>query len=162
MRGGGTLREHMFTLPRRVPKKFACAPPHISNKESYPNAPRMAREIAVYAWLWVEACLFELDSVCSCMLAEYWWFMLGCFILYFAASSLDILLGRIVIMMLFLPMLAVTVRRYHDVGLSGWWGVALWLLSMWWIGGLIIMLGIAMIVGKKGPNKYGTATLPPA
>lgn len=29
-------------------------------------------------------------------------------------------------------------------------------------GGLIIMLGIVMIVGKKGPNKYGTATLPPA
>lgn len=84
--------------------------------------------------------------------------MLGCFILYFAASSLDILLGRIVIMMLFLPMLAVTVRRYHDVGLSGWWGVALLLLSMWWGG----VLGIAMIVGKKGPNKYGNATLPPA
>lgn len=59
-------------------------------------------------------------------------------------------------------MLAVTVRRYHDVGLSGWWSVALWLLSMWWVGGVIIMLGIAMIVGKKGPNKYGTATLPPA
>ena len=53
--------------PATRAKKFACAPPHISNKESYPNAPRMAREIAVYAWLWDEACLFELDSVCVFM-----------------------------------------------------------------------------------------------
>lgn len=94
--------------------------------------------------------------------AEYWWFMLGYLILCCFVGLIDSFLGGIVIFSLFLPMLAVTVRRYHDVGLSGWWVVVLWLLSAWFNWVSIIALGIAMIVGKKGPNKYGAAPLPPA
>ena len=36
------------------------------------------------------------------------------------------LLALVLIVLLFLPVLSVTVRRFHDVGLSGWWVLALW------------------------------------
>ncbi len=52
---------------------------------------------------------------------------------------------------LVIPSIAVSVRRLHDVGLSGW----LYLISFIpYIGGLF-MLVIALIPGNTGHNKYG-------
>lgn len=50
-----------------------------------------------------------------------------------------------------LPSLAITVRRLHDVGMSGWW-ILLALVPV--VGGLSLL---AFLVGdsESGPNKYG-------
>ena len=46
---------------------------------------------------------------------EYWWFLL----LTFLAS----LIGGVLLLALFIPSLAVTVRRLHDLDRSGWWAL---------------------------------------
>jgi uncharacterized membrane protein YhaH (DUF805 family) len=76
----------------------------------------------------------------------------------------------------FIPGLAVSVRRLHDVGFSGWWmlaPLALWLAVMgiimsfgmtvgWvWIllvlpiGALISLYAIYAIDSQQGPNRFG-------
>ena len=49
------------------------------------------------------------------------------------------------------PSLAVTVRRLHDTGKSGWFYL---LAFIPYIGGLIIFI-FTVIEGDKGDNKYG-------
>ena len=49
------------------------------------------------------------------------------------------------------PSLAVTVRRLHDTGKSGWFYL---LAIIPYIGGLIIFI-FTVIEGDKGDNKYG-------
>ena len=98
---------------------------------------------------------------------EYWMFTLF-FTLFFIASifimailfssvseSTGSLIGGILIIGLFLthlvPSLAVTIRRLHDTGKSGWF----YLLSFIpYIGGLIIFI-FTVIEGDRGDNKYG-------
>lgn len=59
----------------------------------------------------------------------------------------------------FLMMIPMCVRRLHDVGMSGWWLVLLWIGC--WIPGLNIIAGIASFVilgcldGTVGPNRFG-------
>jgi uncharacterized membrane protein YhaH (DUF805 family) len=51
----------------------------------------------------------------------------------------------------FLPSLAVTVRRLHDVGVTGW----LVLINFIpYLGGLILFI-LTVLTGTKGPNSYG-------
>lgn len=58
----------------------------------------------------------------------------------------------------FIPNLALTVRRLHDLGMSGWLLIPIYIgMALPLIGGLV-SLGfiIAMFLpGSKGPNKYG-------
>lgn len=51
---------------------------------------------------------------------------------------------------LFLPALAVLVRRLHDTDKSGWWV----LLSFIPLGGLVLLF-FAVTEGTNGPNRYG-------
>ncbi|ARV14180.1 DUF805 domain-containing protein [Polaribacter sp. SA4-12] len=95
---------------------------------------------------------------------EYWMFTLFhviiIFILAFAsalfASSEDpgysvfIILG-IYILATFLPFLALSVRRLHDVGKSGWF----YLINFVpYIGGFILLI-FACMDGENKPNKWG-------
>ncbi len=57
--------------------------------------------------------------------------------------ALLVVLG-LVVLALFLPTLSVTVRRLHDVGLSG-----LWLLTP--LGGLALLILGAVVIGVSGP-----------
>ena len=43
-------------------------------------------------------------------------------------------LSLVVTLILFLPSRAVAFRRFHDVGLSGWWNLAPVLIGMCWFG----------------------------
>lgn len=54
----------------------------------------------------------------------------------------------------FVPTLSVTARRLHDVGLSGWFQVITFIPVLNIIG-IPVLLVIAMIPGKVGPNRYG-------
>jgi uncharacterized membrane protein YhaH (DUF805 family) len=63
-----------------------------------------------------------------------------------------------VIIGLFLPGVAVLVRRFHDLGLSGWLYLLLLALSFIpAVGGVagIAILVICCIKGTEGPNKFG-------
>lgn len=53
-----------------------------------------------------------------------------------------------------LPYVALTVRRHHDVGLSGWFVLLFFLLSLVYFGGLILLV-IALIPSQKHDNKWG-------
>lgn len=50
----------------------------------------------------------------------------------------------------FLPTLAVQVRRLHDSNKSGWW----LLLSLTGIGGLVLLI-FYLLDGTRGPNRFG-------
>jgi len=54
----------------------------------------------------------------------------------------------------FLPGLAVTTRRFHDVGMSGWFYLLFFVLSFFTIGGVIILV-ITLIPSQKRENKWG-------
>ena len=79
--------------------------------------------------------------------SEFWWFFLFQNLLYYPVGmSIDFLLGTseerifswILYLGLFLPAIAVSARRLHDIGKSGWWnwivltGIGLLLLIYWW------------------------------
>ena len=57
---------------------------------------------------------------------------------------------------MFVPTLAVTVRRLHDIGISGWVALPLylagWLLS---VIGWIIYAVVMALPGKEAANRYG-------
>ena len=57
---------------------------------------------------------------------EYWWFFLFTVLAQSVASSINESFGNLVGLAVFLPGLAVHVRRMHDTGRSGWWVGALY------------------------------------
>ncbi len=67
----------------------------------------------------------------------------------FVVSTLFILLA-LFSLAVFLPGLAVTVRRLHDVDRSGWW-VLLALVPF----GVIVLLVFEVQEGTPGPNRFG-------
>ena len=87
--------------------------------------------------------------------SEFWWFQLiwtASFILAFVFRSESLsafLLGIVVI--IFIPLWAVGVRRLHDTGRSGFH--YLW-SAVPFIGSLIV-LALMLADGTKGRNQYG-------
>lgn len=65
-------------------------------------------------------------------------------------TSLPATLIAIASLGLFLPSLAVSVRRLHDSDKSGWW----LLLSLTAIGGLVLFI-FYLLDGTRGPNRHG-------
>jgi uncharacterized membrane protein YhaH (DUF805 family) len=91
--------------------------------------------------------------------SEYWWFTLAATILASGALFWDRMLGTtvvgaLIILPLVIPILAVTVRRLHDTGRSGWWTL---------IG--IVPLGqsavIALTCLRSDPTDNAYGSLPP-
>lgn len=94
---------------------------------------------------------------------EYWMFVLFNFIFIIAialvsgvlSSLLDtpgfMLLYIIYVLAVFIPSLAVAVRRLHDVGKSGWF----YLISLIPLIGGIWLLILFATEGDKGSNQYG-------
>jgi uncharacterized membrane protein YhaH (DUF805 family) len=89
--------------------------------------------------------------------AEYWWWNLMIFVVFFATELIypaSPVLEAILLMGLFLPGLAVTIRRLHDVDKSGWWS----LIELVPIAGWLVMMIFCVKRGSLGTNSYG----PPA
>ena len=109
---------------------------------------------------------------------EYWMFVLLIFIIYVIAMILDSLLGfgtttryadvsetgaaagfnssggiitLLAMLALFLPSLAVAIRRLHDTDRSGWWI----LIGLIPLIGAIVLLVFYCTDGTKGPNRFG-------
>ena len=88
--------------------------------------------------------------------SEFWWFTLFAVILYIIVGIIDAaaknaILGIIVGLGLLLPSLAVTARRLHDTGRSGWWI----LIGLIPFVGFIVLLVFECQDSQPGANSYG-------
>ena len=90
--------------------------------------------------------------------SEYWWFVLAYALVVLVVDVLAIASGShlftflllAVILAVFLPSLAVTVRRLHDTNRSGWWV----LLGFIPLGGFVILY-FTILDSDAGTNQYG-------
>lgn len=93
---------------------------------------------------------------------EYWYFILFNNIIMFGfpilASTIndDVLkvvavIDAVYCLAVFIPSIAVTVRRLHDSNNSGWWTL---LILIPYIGGLILII-FCVLPSYSGTNKYG-------
>lgn len=93
---------------------------------------------------------------------EYWGFVLVNLLVLILLAVPDALLGlatpgtgvglsAIYVLAVAVPWLAVTVRRLHDVGRSGWWV----LVGFIPYAGAIVLLVFALLDSQPGNNEYG-------
>ena len=92
---------------------------------------------------------------------EYWFFILFYILIAIGLSFIDKALGLgyestgllsgLFGLAMFLPALAVGVRRMHDIGRSGWWV----LISLVPFVGWLIYLWFTTRDGDAGPNAFG-------
>lgn len=95
--------------------------------------------------------------------AEYWYFVLIYVFLYIGLSIIDAvagtfsaqvdmgLFGAFLAIALFIPSIAVAVRRLHDTGRSGWW-LLMGFLPL--IGAIVLFVFMAQN-SEAGANTYG-------
>jgi len=88
---------------------------------------------------------------------EYWMFFLFNIIFAIVAGLVDVFLGLgfvylLYVLALFIPGLAVGVRRLHDVGKSGWF----LLISLIPLVGAIWLIVLVASKSNPGENLYGT------
>jgi uncharacterized membrane protein YhaH (DUF805 family) len=83
--------------------------------------------------------------------SEYWWFILFNAIVQTLAAAISQDIFAIVGLALLLPVLAVTVRRLHDLDHSGWWYLIIFLPAI----GILVLLFWMVTEGTNGPNQYG-------
>lgn len=88
---------------------------------------------------------------------EFWFFALTQFIILIIAQILDAILGSeflfyvLTVLALFIPALAVSIRRLHDIGKSGWW----------YLIGLVPLIGFILLIiwfateTKQNNNEWG-------
>lgn len=93
--------------------------------------------------------------------SEYWFWTLFTIIASIVAGIIDTVIGLgfiglLVSLGLFLPSLAVAVRRLHDLDRTGWW-----LLIAFTGIGIILLIVWDCIKGTTGPNRFGSDPLGP-
>jgi uncharacterized membrane protein YhaH (DUF805 family) len=94
---------------------------------------------------------------------EYWYFVLFTLIISVALSIVDVLIGTwypsssigllsgIFSLAILIPSIAVSVRRLHDIGRTGWWV----LIGLVPIIGPIVLIVFAIMDSESGGNQYG-------
>jgi len=98
--------------------------------------------------------------------SEYWWFQLFFLVALATADFIDVMMGdlaevsynffgTIVFLGLIIPNLAVTVRRLHDLGHSGWFILLVFIPCLGSIFGLVILV-LMVLDGQSQINDYGT------
>ncbi len=86
----------------------------------------------------------------------FWMFMLFYFVIYIGLTIVLSLVGLEAAVMLFtlgvlIPSIAITTRRLHDIGKSGWWQ----LIGFIPLLGLIVMIIFLIRESDTGDNEYG-------
>lgn len=89
---------------------------------------------------------------------EYWIFVLVNFAISVALATIDQLISPesgvisgIYALLIFIPGIAVAIRRLHDIGKSGWMQLVILIPLIGWIWFLILMVR----EGDIGVNQYG-------
>jgi uncharacterized membrane protein YhaH (DUF805 family) len=93
--------------------------------------------------------------------SEYWYFVLFQAVVGAVAAAIsraiDLnLVSTLVELLLFLPSLAVGIRRLHDIDKSGWWTLLGFVPFIGWI----VLIIWACTKGSLGPNRFGPDPLP--
>ncbi len=83
--------------------------------------------------------------------SEYWWFFLFVFIIDLVAMYISPNLYYLALVIFFCPTIAVGVRRFHDIDMSGWW----LLLGLIPFLGALVLIYFFVQEGTKGPNRFG-------
>lgn len=91
--------------------------------------------------------------------SQFWWWTLWAIIFGVMAGVLDTLIGAgengpismIVSLGMFLPSLAIAIRRLHDIGRSGWW----YLIVLVPVVGWIVLLVFFCTRSQDTPNQWG-------
>jgi uncharacterized membrane protein YhaH (DUF805 family) len=88
--------------------------------------------------------------------SEYWWFVLFTLIASAAAGVLDVffpgdLLQSLFSIAIFIPGIALGIRRMHDIGKSGWW-LLIGLIPI--IGWIVLIVWLAT-KSDAGSNQWG-------
>jgi uncharacterized membrane protein YhaH (DUF805 family) len=95
-----------------------------------------------YFWLSLQR-TFEFSG--RAQRAEYWYFLLFSTILYLVTLAVPIL--GLLFLVLLITQISLSVRRLHDINMSGWWGL------------LFIPLGLPMLIvgfiDSAPDNQYG-------
>jgi uncharacterized membrane protein YhaH (DUF805 family) len=90
--------------------------------------------------------------------SEFWWFYLFTLLLsWFAQMAVGAGVAGVVSLALFLPLLAATVRRLHDIGRTGWW-----ILIAFTVIGIIVLIVWYATDSEKAANQYGEYVAPTA
>lgn len=96
---------------------------------------------------------------------EYWYFVLFNFIISIVLGFIDGVigssvggtgagvLGSVYGLAVLVPSIAVSVRRLHDTGRSGWW----LLISLVPVVGFIVLLIFMILESDAGENQYGAS-----
>jgi uncharacterized membrane protein YhaH (DUF805 family) len=88
---------------------------------------------------------------------EFWMYFLFYLIIVIALSVIEMLIGLpgvlsgLYSLALLIPSIAVTVRRLHDTGRSGWW----WFIGLIPVIGVIVLLVFMVQDSQPGDNQYG-------
>ena len=95
--------------------------------------------------------------------SEFWYWALFALLVSIASSIIDHTIfpfastgpiEGLTSLVLFLPGLAVSMRRLHDIDRTGWW----WLIAFTVIG-IVLLIVWACTRGTAGANRYGPAPL---
>ena len=126
-------------------------------------SPRPLPRTAWTSWRWGPGPLSAMPADPRAPRAEYWYFVLFTVLVGIGAQILDaaLLNGSAVFaplanLALFLPGLAVGVRRLHDRDRSGWW----WLIGLIPVVGAIVLIVWFASRGTRGSNRFGYDPLP--
>lgn len=88
---------------------------------------------------------------------EFWTFVLVNLVISAILANILPYLGSLFSLAIIVPSLAVSVRRLHDVGQSGW----LLLVGLIPLVGLIILIYFYVQESHAGPNEYGSTPISP-
>jgi len=101
--------------------------------------------------------------------SEFWYFILFYFILSIILGAIDTyminpmlggttlgtaqggILQFVVALGLLIPSIALSIRRLHDTGKSGWW----LLIALIPIAGALVLLYFYIVDSERGPNRFG-------
>lgn len=82
--------------------------------------------------------------------SEYWYFFLFNYVSMMILSKINILSG-VYSLIVFIPALAVLIRRLHDTGRPGWWFFIVFLP----IVGAFVLIYLLAQDSQPGTNQYG-------
>jgi uncharacterized membrane protein YhaH (DUF805 family) len=90
--------------------------------------------------------------------SEYWWWWGALLVTFIVIGGISAVIGDIgyvlatvIGLAVFIPNLAVTVRRLHDTGRSGWWLLIVFVPAI----GALILLVFTLLDSESGSNQWG-------
>ena len=91
--------------------------------------------------------------------SEYWWWWGALLVTFIVIGGISAVIGdvgyvlaTVIGLAVFIPNLAVTVRRLHDTGRSGWWLLIVFVPVI----GAIILFVFMLLDSERKPNQWGT------